>query len=189
MAESLGAPPSSPRLTHRRFTQRLPRRRATNRSIRGWRRRCLRMSRPIAFIALESGKCGSPAWIRTTIHGSKGRCPTVRRPGKKGEILLFSLTTVSRTSKSACASLPLPRPVRDSPEICLALPRAIRYNHPGSHIWPVLGAGFKPVVRYFVPQVGSTPTGFRQTVFSQTNSRIGRRISWHPFVILRIREL
>lgn len=24
---------------------------------------------------------GSPAWIRTTIHGSKGRCPTVRRPG------------------------------------------------------------------------------------------------------------
>ena len=26
-------------------------------------------------------KAGSPAWIRTTIHGSKGRCPTVRRPG------------------------------------------------------------------------------------------------------------
>ena len=26
----------------------------------------------------------------------------------------------------------------------------------------MLGAGFKPVVRYFVPQVGSTPTGFRQ---------------------------
>ena len=27
-------------------------------------------------------KCsGSPAWIRTTIHGSKGRCPTIRRPG------------------------------------------------------------------------------------------------------------
>ncbi len=24
---------------------------------------------------------GSPAWIRTTIHGSKGRCPTIRRPG------------------------------------------------------------------------------------------------------------
>ena len=28
---------------------------------------------------LESN--GSPAWIRTTIHGSKGRCPTIRRPG------------------------------------------------------------------------------------------------------------
>ena len=29
-----------------------------------------------------SGKFGgSPAWIRTTIHGSKGRCPTIRRPG------------------------------------------------------------------------------------------------------------
>ena len=26
-------------------------------------------------------KIGSPAWIRTTTHGSKGRCPTVRRPG------------------------------------------------------------------------------------------------------------
>jgi hypothetical protein len=36
----------------------------------------------------RSAKCnylkhrsGSPAWIRTTIHGSKGRCPTIRRPG------------------------------------------------------------------------------------------------------------
>ena len=27
---------------------------------------------------------GSPAWIRTTIHGSKGRCPTIRRPGNEG---------------------------------------------------------------------------------------------------------
>jgi hypothetical protein len=30
---------------------------------------------------------GSPAWIRTTIHGSKGRCPTIRRPGNKKEDL------------------------------------------------------------------------------------------------------
>jgi hypothetical protein len=29
-------------------------------------------------------KDGSPAWIRTTIHGSKGRCPTIRRPGNGG---------------------------------------------------------------------------------------------------------
>jgi hypothetical protein len=29
----------------------------------------------------SAGLCGSPAWIRTTIHGSKGRCPTIRRPG------------------------------------------------------------------------------------------------------------
>ena len=29
---------------------------------------------------------GSPAWIRTTIHGSKGRCPTIRRPGKIAQI-------------------------------------------------------------------------------------------------------
>lgn len=31
----------------------------------------------------------------------------------------------------------------------------------GSQSWPVLGAGFKPVVRYSVSRVGSTPTGFR----------------------------
>src|SRR5437762_57953 len=36
------------------------------------------------------------------------------------------------------------------------------YNRRGSHSWPVPGAGFKPVGRYFVSQVGSTPTGFRQ---------------------------
>ena len=35
-------------------------------------------------LQFEKRMCGSPAWIRTTIHGSKGRCPTVRRPGKIG---------------------------------------------------------------------------------------------------------
>ena len=30
---------------------------------------------------IDSKYFGSPAWIRTTIHGSKGRCPTIRRPG------------------------------------------------------------------------------------------------------------
>src|SRR3569833_2401306 len=33
---------------------------------------------------------GSPAWIRTTIHGSKGRCPTIRRPGNSGGIWPWS---------------------------------------------------------------------------------------------------
>ena len=28
-------------------------------------------------------KNGSPTWIRTTTHGSKGRCPTVRRSGSE----------------------------------------------------------------------------------------------------------
>src|SRR5580704_19065445 len=37
-------------------------------------------------------KGGSPAWIRTTIHGSKGRCPTIRRPGNsEGGALRFSV--------------------------------------------------------------------------------------------------
>ena len=48
-----------------------------------------------------------------------------------------------------------PRRARRSPRELLC------YNRPGSHSWPVLGAGFKPVVRYFVSRVGSTPTGFR----------------------------
>ena len=44
--------------------------------------------------ALELGRkyVGSPAWIRTTIHGSKGRCPTIRRPGNKaGERMASSV--------------------------------------------------------------------------------------------------
>src|SRR5437868_11422765 len=41
--------------------------------------------------AADSKVCGSPAWIRTTIHGSKGRCPTIRRPGiiQKRTILVY----------------------------------------------------------------------------------------------------
>ena len=41
--------------------------------------------------AVASGRCGDarhrgcscPGWIRTTTNGSKGRCPAIRRPGKK----------------------------------------------------------------------------------------------------------
>ena len=33
----------------------------------------------------------------------------------------------------------------------------------------MLGAGFKPVVRYYVSRVGSTPTGFRQLVLGISN--------------------
>src|SRR6202167_3610563 len=80
---------------------------------------------------------GSPAWIRTTIHGSKGRCPTVRRPGKKeGKTSSFSLT-------HACYNTPGELVSR------------------GSQSRPVPGPDFKPGVRYFVSLVGSTPTGFR----------------------------
>src|SRR5262245_15585009 len=47
---------------------------------------------------------GSPAWIRTTIHGSKGRCPTIRRPGIK---------MTNSTSLAACPCLALLAPQRD----------------------------------------------------------------------------
>jgi hypothetical protein len=36
---------------------------------------------------IDSKLRGSPAWIRTTIHGSKGRCPTIRRPGKMERVI------------------------------------------------------------------------------------------------------
>ena len=36
-----------------------------------------------AAVRLDLQDGGSPAWIRTTIHGSKGRCPTIRRPGNR----------------------------------------------------------------------------------------------------------
>src|ERR1035437_5881144 len=39
---------------------------------------------------------GSPAWIRTTIHGSKGRCPTIRRPGNRDAELLSTSVTFRR---------------------------------------------------------------------------------------------
>jgi hypothetical protein len=45
----------------------------------GGRRRCRQDSALVSFVR---GPYGSPAEIRTPIHGSKGRCPTIRRPGK-----------------------------------------------------------------------------------------------------------
>ena len=45
-------------------------------------------------------KFGSPAWIRTTIHGSKGRCPTVRRPGITAKLRgTFSVSSPPRACK------------------------------------------------------------------------------------------
>jgi hypothetical protein len=41
------------------------------------------------FLVIDSKLGGSPAWIRTTIHGSKGRCPTIRRPGNSGRELRY----------------------------------------------------------------------------------------------------
>ena len=49
-------------------------------------------SGPAPIVGVEPG-CGSPAWIRTTIHGSKGRCPTIRRPG---------MVARTRTSLALC---------------------------------------------------------------------------------------
>ena len=47
----------------------------------------------------------------------------------------------------------------------MARPKSSATIAPGSHSWPVPGAGFKPVGRYFVSQVGSSPTGFRQLTY------------------------
>ncbi len=47
------------------------------------------------FCNLLIQKVGSPTWIRTTINGSKGRCPTIRRSGSKAiaALPLFSLAS------------------------------------------------------------------------------------------------
>ena len=37
----------------------------------------------VGISKLLNQKSGSPTWIRTTIHGSKGRCPTIRRSGNR----------------------------------------------------------------------------------------------------------
>ena len=45
---------------------------------------------------------GSPAWIRTTIHGSKGRCPTIRRPGNEcDETYTFSVALSFHSTQRA----------------------------------------------------------------------------------------
>ena len=53
---------------------------------------------------LSKTEAGSPAWIRTTIHGSKGRCPTIRRPGNAGGASAFhSLPCVNLGTLSPAA--------------------------------------------------------------------------------------
>ncbi len=44
----------------------------------------------------------------------------------------------------------------------------------------MLGAGFKPVVRYSVSLVGSTPTGFRHSHFSMSASPFLERLAYGP---------
>ena len=65
---------------------------------------------------------GSPAWIRTTIHGSKGRCPTIRRPGiiwqTSAVSSSLSLALLHRNAAPpACACAPRFTPPPASPNI------------------------------------------------------------------------
>ena len=52
-------------------------------------------TKPARKFAID--KAGSPTWIRTTIHGSKGRCPTVRRSGKKEGYFSYDHTSLPGT--------------------------------------------------------------------------------------------
>ena len=83
---------------------------------------------------------GSPAWIRTTIHGSKGRCPTIRRPGKSaGGTYLPSLTHAGTMRHAGSAG-----------------PHKTRKPIPAG-----AGPGLQTRRALLVTRVGSTPTGFR----------------------------
>ena len=100
--------------------------------------------------ALEFGRkmYGSPTWIRTTIHGSKGRCPTVRRSGKirsENELpLVYRMPVQIAVWPDTLLQLARRRCTEANPGRCRA-----RTSNPAC------------VTR--VARVGSTPTGFRQT--------------------------
>ena len=40
-----------------------------------------RLQRLLGISKKQKRRFGSPKWIRTTVHGVKGRCPTIRRSG------------------------------------------------------------------------------------------------------------
>ena len=75
---------------------------------------------------LGRGWFGSPAWIRTTIHGSKGRCPTIRRPGKTRDPSSVTVATRGRNADT-------PKPLGALPFPCGARPaRAFSAPMPAS---------------------------------------------------------
>ena len=96
-------------------------------------------------------KVGSPAWIRTTIHGSKGRCPTIRRPGNALEADSPHLTAFAPPLPSSfpLATIALQAYtkgglIRNSghrPSGC-DHPRAATRPASRSWMWPVSGRGF-----------------------------------------------
>src|ERR1035441_6345724 len=59
---------------------------------------------------LSKTEVGSPARIRTSIHGSKGRCPTISRPGnrwsKEYPFQCTRLLPIAATSQSSSPSSP-----------------------------------------------------------------------------------
>src|SRR5579863_1967414 len=82
-----------------------------------WRVRTLEVKQKAGGKALPSPnfQIGSPAWIRTTIHGSKGRCPTIRRPG---------IREATRISVAIVGSAALTSPLRVSRALQALLVRA-----------------------------------------------------------------
>src|SRR5437773_9610384 len=72
-------------------------------------------------------KAGSPAWIRTTIHGSKGRCHTIRRPGNTLGENYFSVSggAAASSKKGDQTRFPDPDSVRPGIDCHLASRRAV----------------------------------------------------------------
>src|ERR1035438_10396736 len=70
---------------------------------------------------LSKTEVGSPARIRTSIHGSKGRCPTIRRPG-------------NGWSKGIALPVYPPAPLGRNVPSCRLLPPC-RYNGKRKAIW------------------------------------------------------
>ena len=108
-------------------------------------------------LELVREQVGSPAWIRTTIHGSKGRCPTIRRPG------IAANATVSSVY-----------PLAPEPAMAPGRRRRLCACHPPLHrppAWPNIGkqhtAEVRMAVRSFFLGMAASALAVAATIPSQ----------------------
>src|SRR5579864_2334609 len=113
---------------------------------------------------------GSPAWIRTTIHGSKGRCPTIRRPGNSEEgALRFSVAFQRKDYPSeVCPRTPIS--IASSPNDAYS-------NHPMNSD-PKLTSSPRPSTSAFIKKLPNIPRiSGRKSRANCTGSNVGSACS------------
>ena len=119
---------------------------------------------------LKRDSSGSPAWIRTTIHGSKGRCPTIRRPGKTRE-----------APQTVHPSVDFSAAPRNHPPV----PRSRASSGPPLCRTPELAAAFhanRSATRYCSPrsrQSSTCATAVSRKVLNSTHAKVPG-LTWRP---------